>query len=214
MAMVPKLIKAALNLHKALPEQVQSQGLALLKGLAGNSNFTNPPVDLNAFKVDLDTYAASIAEAKDGGKKAITLRNKQGGVVIRTIKHLATYVELNCKDDINIFLSSGFQPRSSARTPAQPLDQPTILNIDQGPTGQLLASIKPVRKAKSYELCYGAVGAGGAAPAAWSTLMVPNAKIAVPIKGLTPGTTYAIQVRAYGQLGYTEYSDSVTRMVI
>src|SRR2546430_664857 len=114
MAMVPKLIKAALNLHKALPEQVQSQGLALLKGS----------------------------------------------------------------------------------------------------TGQLLASIKPVRKAKSYELRYGAVGAGGAAPAAWSTLMVPNAKIAVPIKGLTPGTTYAIQVRAYGQLGYTEYSDSVTRMVI
>ena len=214
MAMVPKLIKAALNLHKALPEQVQSQGLALLKGLAGNSNFTNPPVDLNAFKVDLDTYAASIAEAKDGGKKAITLRNKQGGVVIRTIKHLATYVELNCKDDINIFLSSGFQPRSSARSPAQPLDQPTILSIDQGPTGQLLVSIKPVRKAKSYELRYGAAGAGGAASAAWSTLTVPNAKTAVPINGLTPGTTYAIQVRAYGQLGYTEYSDSVTRMVI
>src|SRR5207244_4927173 len=139
---------------------------------------------------------------------------KQGGVVNRPIKHLATYVELNGKDDMNIFLSSGFQPRSSARTPAQPLDQPTILKIDQGPTAQLLASIKPVRKAKSYELRYGAVGAGGAAPAAWSTLMVPNAKSAVPIKGLTPGTTYAIQVRACGLLGYTEYSDSVTRMVI
>ena len=214
MAMVPKLIKAALNLQRALPEQVLSQGLALLKGLTGNSNFTNLPVDLNVFKADLDTYAASFADAKDGGKKAITLRNKQGGVVIRTIKHLATYVELNCKDDMNIFLSSGFQPRSSARTPAQPLDQPTILNIDQGPTGQLLASIKPVRKAKSYELRYGAVGAGGAVPAAWSTLTVPNAKTAVPINGLTPGTTYAVQVRAYGQLGYTEYSDSVTRMVI
>jgi len=214
MAMVPKLIKAALNLQRALPEQVLSQGLALLKGLTGNSNFTNLPVDLNVFKADLDTYAASFADAKDGGKKAITLRNKQGGVVIRTIKHLATYVELNCKDDMNTFLSSGFQPRSSARTPAQPLDQPTILNIDQGPTGQLLASIKPVRKAKSYELRYGAAGAGGAASAAWSTLTVPNAKTAVPINGLTPGTTYAIQVRAYGQLGYTEYSDSVTRMVI
>jgi len=214
MAMVPKLIKAALNLQKALPEQVLSQGQTLLKGLTGNSHFTNLPVDLNVFKADLDTYAASIPDAKDGGKKAITLRNKQGGVVIRTMKHLATYVELNCKDDVNIFLSSGFQPRSSARTPAQPLDQPTILNIDQGPTGQLLASIKPVRKAKSYELRYGAVGAGGAVPAAWSTRMVPNAKTAVPINGLTPGTTYAVQVRAYGQLGYTEYSDSATRMVI
>ena len=214
MAKIPKLIKAAINFTKSLPEQVLSQGQALLKGLTGNSNFTNLPVDLNVFKADLDTYAASFADAKDGGKKAITLRNKQGGVVIRTIKHLATYVELNCKDDMSIFLSSGFHPRSSARSPAQPLDQPTILSIDQGPTGQLLASIKPVRKAKTYELRYGAVGAGGAAPAAWSTLMAPKAKTAVPINGLTPGTTYAVQVRAYGQLGYTQYSDSATRMVI
>ena len=186
----------------------------MLKGLTGNSNFTNLPVDLNAFKADLDAFAASIADAKDGGKKAITLRNKHGEVVIRRIKQFATYVELNCKDDMNIFLSSGFQPRSSARTAAQPLDQPTILSIDQGPTGQLRVSIKPVRKAKSYELRYGAAGAGGAAPAAWSTLMVPSAKTAVPVNGLTPGTTYAIQVRAYGQLGYTQYSDSATRMVI
>src|SRR5260370_36506442 len=104
MAMVPKLIKAALNLQKALPEQVLSQGQTLLKGLTGNSHFTNLPVDLNVFKADLDTYAASFADAKDGGKKAITLRNKHGGVVIRTMKHLATYVELNCKDDMNIFL--------------------------------------------------------------------------------------------------------------
>lgn len=214
MAKIPKLIKAAINFTKSLPEQVLSQGQALLKGLTGNSNFTNPPVDLNVFKADLDSYAVSIADAKDGGKKAIALRNKLGEVVIRTIKLLATYVELNCKDDLNIFLSSGFQPRSSTRTPAQPLDQPTILNIDQGATGQLLASVTPVRKAKSYELRYGAVGAGGTAPAAWSTLMVPNVKTAVPINGLTPGTTYAVQVRAYGQLGYTQYSDSVTRMVI
>ena len=214
MAKIPKLIKAAINFTKSLPEQVLSQAQALLKGLTGNSNFTNLPVDLNVFKADLDSYAVSIADAKDGGKKAIALRNKLGEVVIRTIKLLATYVELNCKDDMNIFLSSGFQPRSSTRTPAQPLDQPTILNIDQGPTGQLLASVNPVRKAKSYELRCGAVGAGGTAPAAWSTLMVPNVKTAVPINGLTPGTTYAVQVRAYGQLGYTQYSDSVTRMVI
>ena len=110
MAKIPKLIKAAINFTKSLPEQVLSQAQALLKGLTGNSNFTNLPVDLNVFKADLDSYAVSIADAKDGGKKAIALRNKLGEVVIRTIKILATYVELHCKDDMNIFLSSGFQP--------------------------------------------------------------------------------------------------------
>src|SRR5437762_5045223 len=78
MAKIPKLIKAAINFTKSLPEQVLSQGQALLKGLTGNSNFTNLPVDLNVFKADLDSYAVSIADAKDGGKKAIALRNKLG----------------------------------------------------------------------------------------------------------------------------------------
>ena len=214
MAKVPKLIKAVLNLHKSLPEQVLSQGQALLKGLVGNPNFTVMPIDLNTFKADLEAYAASIADAKDGGKKAIALRDKQGETVIRTIKLLVSYVEINCKDDMNIFLSSGLQPKSTTRTLAQPLEQPVIAGLDQGTPGQLLASVKAVRKAKHYDLRYGPVGPGGATPATWSTVTVPNAKTAVPLNGLTPGTTYAVQVRAYGQLGYTEYSDSVTRMVI
>src|SRR5262249_26241547 len=159
-------------------------------------------------KADLEAYAASIADAKDGGKKAIALRDKQGETVIRTIKFLVSYVEINCKDDMNIFLSSGLQPKSITRTPAQPLEQPVIDSLDQGTPGQLLASVKWVRKAKHYDLRYGPAGPGGATPATWSTVTVPNAKTAVPLSGLTPGTTYAVQVRAYGQLGYTEYSDS------
>src|SRR5437016_5430577 len=145
MAIVPKLIKALLNLHKALPEQVLSLGHTLLKGLTGNANFPLLPIDLNTFKADLEAYATAIAEAKDGGKKAITQRNKQGEVVIHTIRQLKSYVELNCKDDMNVFLSSGLQPRISTRTPAQPLEQPMILKLDQGTAGQLLVSIKPVR---------------------------------------------------------------------
>ena len=41
-----------------------------------------------------------------------------------------------------------------------------------------------------------------------------GAKTPALLNGLTPGTTYAVQIRAYGTLGYTEWSDSVTRMVI
>ena len=35
---------------------------------------------------------------------------------------------------------------------------------------------------------------------------------AITVTGLTPGTTYAFQMRALGRLGYTDWSDSVTRM--
>jgi len=50
-------------------------------------------------------------------------------------------------------------------------------------------------------------------PTSWTIETVPNAKTAAALNGLTPGTTYAIQVRAYGFLGYTEWSDSAVRMV-
>ena len=43
---IPKLIKAAVNFSKALPEQLLAQGYAVLKGLTGNANFTTLPVDL------------------------------------------------------------------------------------------------------------------------------------------------------------------------
>ncbi len=81
-----------------------------------------------------------------------------GEEVIRSLRALALYVELNCKDDLNTFLTSGFQPRSSTRTAALPLDQPIVVSIDQGVSGELLVSIKSVRRAKHYDLRCGPVG--------------------------------------------------------
>ena len=53
MAAIPKLIKAALNFSKALPEQILAQGNAVLNGLTGNANFTSLPVDLAVLKAAL-----------------------------------------------------------------------------------------------------------------------------------------------------------------
>src|SRR5215471_8946659 len=108
MATVPKLIKAALDFSKALPEQLLATGHAVLTGLTGNANFSTLPIDLAILKAALDTYAVSITEARDGGKKAIALRNRHGEELIRILRGLATYVELNCKEDMNTLLSSGF----------------------------------------------------------------------------------------------------------
>jgi hypothetical protein len=214
-ATIPKLIKAALDFKKMLPEQLLALGYTILKALTGNANFPTPPVDLGKLKAVLDAYSVLIGEAKDGGKKAITARNKQGEEVIQMLRALAMYVELNCKGDMNTFLSGGFQPRSRTRTPAPPLQPPTILSVDQGVSGEFLVWIKPVgRHAKSYDVRSGVVGPGGATPTTWSTVTVPNTKTAARINGLTPATTYAIQVRAYGHHGYTPWSDSSVRMCI
>src|SRR6516225_2549079 len=80
MAIVPKSIKAVLAYSQMPPEQFLGEGYAVVKGLTGNPNLTNPPVDLALLKSMLDAYAVTIGDTRDGGRKAITLRNKQGKI--------------------------------------------------------------------------------------------------------------------------------------
>src|SRR5262249_28095361 len=161
----------------------------------GNLHFPGAP-GLDALKSMLDAYSISIGEAKDGSRRAILQRNQQGEEVIRLLQVLAGYGEIHCKADIHIFLTSGFQARSYTSSTRRPLDTPSIIAVNQGPTGTLMARLSAVRRAKTYELRYGALGADGAAPTLWSTHTVGNAKSAASIAGLTPGITYTIQVRA------------------
>src|SRR2546427_4029967 len=73
---------------------------------------------------------------------------------------------MNCKQEGN----------AQRRTHPQPLNQPVVLNIDQSSSGVLLASIKSVRGAKTYDVRFGPVGAGGATPASWSMKTVAKIK--------------------------------------
>jgi hypothetical protein len=131
-------------------------------------------------------------------------------LILRLIGH---YVEANCKGDMTTFLSSGFEAASRTKTPPQPLPQPTLIRVDQGNTGQLLVNIKPLPKARNYEVRYATVGAGGT-PGPWTTVTIASAKQAAPINGLTTGTTYTFQARAFGKLGFSDWSDPINRMCI
>jgi hypothetical protein len=213
MTISAKLIKAVVNFGKK-PEQLLAQAQAVVMGLTGNEHFTNPPIDLNVFKTAVDAYSASIIEAQDGGKKAITSRNHQGESIKRMLRAIASYVELNCKEDMNIFLTSNLRPRSTARTLAQPLASPKVDTVEQGVSGELLVWIARVHTAKTYEVRYGPLAPDGMTPASWLTQTVPNTRTAASLAGLNPGTKYAIQVRAFGPLGFTEWSDYATRMCI
>ena len=125
---------------------------------------------------------------------------------------LAHYVEANCNDDMTTFLLSGFQPAASIKTPPEPLAQPAIDSVVPGPlTGQLKIKVSPVPKVKSYHVHWAAVPNGGGQPASWTEEGIP-AGTSMIIGNLTPGTTYTFQVRALGRLGYTNWSDPVSRM--
>jgi hypothetical protein len=213
--MAVKVLRALLGFVSMSDGDVLSRGMAVLTGLTGNAKFPNPPVDLATLKTAVESFQATIADALDGGKKAIAARNKQRAVVIQMLRQLATYVEANCNQDVAVFTSSGFDVASATRTTTpQPLSQPGIRNIAHGTnSGQLVVRITALPKARSYEMRYGAL-VNGAVPGQWTTVTITSVRGGVPVDNLTPGVTYVFQVRALGNQGYTDWSDLATRMSV
>jgi len=207
------IIKPALAVNQMPDGDLLGRLNAVHNGMLNNPAYPNPPVDMAGFKAAIDAYTAAAAAALDGGKSAITERDKRRADAVIMLRLLGHYVEVACKGNPNTFVSSGFVPASARqRTPSQPVSTPSIVKIDQGSTGQLLVTIQSV-KARSYELRYGPVPASGAT-LNWTTIVVPSTKPATTVNNLTPGTTYTFQVRAYGKLGFSDWSDAVERMVI
>jgi hypothetical protein len=185
---------------------------AVENGMSGNPAYPNPPVDMAVFKAAVESFAAAIVRALGGGQQALADRDRERVVVIKALRQLGPYVQAQCHDDMAVFTSSGFQAASTTRLPPQPLSPPDVRKIDQGVTGQLLVRITSVAGARTYELRYAALA--GATPGPWTTEVLVKTKGATPVNGLTPGTTYAFQVRALNKLGYTNWSDPTSRMCI
>ncbi len=92
------------------------------------------------------------------------------------------------------------------------LDTPVITGILNAGSGQLKLRIDPIPNARCYEARYALIGPGGA-PGPWQDggLFTNSRKIIIP--GLTPGSTYAFQIRAVGgSTGYSDWSDQVSHM--
>ena len=210
---VPK-IKPLENYDAMSDTDVVVRGTAVLTGLNGNVNFTTLPVDLAALKTDIDSFSALMAEAQDGSKKVIAQKDKQRLVVVKKLRMLGRYVDVESNGDMSIFTSSGFQAAATTKATPSPLRLPVILNVDHGAiSGEIVIQIQALAKALSFVIRYGAQ-VNGADPTAWTEKTVTRVRPPAGIQGLTPGTVYAFQVRALGKLGYTDWTDSTTCMCV
>src|SRR2546423_9424212 len=115
-------------------------------GILNNPAYPIPPVDMPTFKGVIDAYNTAAAAAQhDGGKNAVTERDKLRAEAIHMYRLLGHYVETTSKNDMNTFVSSGFQAASKGqKTPPQPVEAPIIVSVEQGNTGQFFVTFKRV----------------------------------------------------------------------
>ena len=202
-------IKAKLAFHNVSDADAQQQFLAVLKGMKNNPAFTNPPVDLATYEKGVDSFGMLLTDAQDGGKRAISAKDKQRVAVIKMYTLLGHYVESACNDDPATFNTSGFSAVVRIKTAPAQLAGSTFQWIDRGPnSGEVAVKIAALIGAIAYELRYTLV-ANGVASGSLTTLTLPSPRKLI-LTGLTPTGTYQFQVRALGKLGFNDWSTPMT----
>ncbi len=209
-----KMIQARRGYRKLSHNEFYVLLVHIYECLLNNPHFPKPSIDLGLFKSKIDEYSAAISATTGGAKVAFAHRDSLREGLTRMVLQLALYVEMESHNDPAIFVTSGFESLPNAQRPPEPLERPYIPKIDHGAhSGEVQVWMPPsLRKILRYDVRYAPLDAEGVPTADWTETPVPSALRPVTIKNLKPGTRYAFQVGAYGKLGYTDWSDSLTKI--
>ena len=202
--------RVSLTFLQGKDAEIQERGKGIVIGMTGNPEVPDPPVRLPEFDKQLDSYMAAIAACIDGGKIATATRNSLRALVSEDVRLLAAYVDSVAKGNDAIIRSCGFEPRIYTRSQPQDLETPAPVKLKQGISGEFYATITRVEGARNYKLRFGVANTD---PETWQSPDVTRTRPATLISGLTPGTIYTFQVKALGHLGWTNWSDPVSKMV-
>ena len=169
------------------------------------------PVTAAALATALNNFTTALAASAQGGPADTADKNAKRDTLVTLLRQLASYVQTNHGNELAKLLASGFEAVSTTHS-ASPLDSPTITDIINGMSGQLIVRVGAIANAKIYEVRYALIGASGA-PGPWLNGGLFTSSRSMAVGGLSPGGNYQFQVRAVGgSTGYSDWSDAVSHM--
>ncbi|HEY2382444.1 MAG TPA: hypothetical protein VGK48_14805 [Terriglobia bacterium] len=206
-------IKAKLGMQGVADGTVVTALMAAYNGVLNNSAYPASPIDLASYKAGIDKLSALIVDAEDGGKKAVSAKNKQRIEVVKMYTLLGHYVEGACNGDVATFTSSGFTAAAKpVKTAPVPLTEAAFGSIDRGAnSGDVVVEPEKQTGAIVFDVRYALQGAGGTL-GPWTIVTITKPR-KVTISGLTMAGIYQFQIRALGLLGYTDWLDLKTFVV-
>ena len=200
------VLRVSLAFARLPDKELDNFTLGVKNGITGNAAYPTPPVTMVNLETARVDFEQKIAAAATGGPPDTAAKNNSRQALLGSLRALASYVQINCNNDLATLLSSGFQAASTNRTQS-PLDQPTSLVIVNGTTGQLVASVAPVKNTSLYE------GRIKGPTGDWLPSVFTGDSQHIIFNGLTPGTNYTVEVRALGgSTGQSDWSDPSSHM--
>lgn len=186
--------------------QLGDAALHVAASLAGNANFTTPPLTPAAFTTQATAFNTAVSKAINGTPADTLDKNNKRDALVTTLDTLANYVELVSVNDAAKLISSGFDLASTSRTQAVP-EKTSILSVANVATVKLGLELAVAANAWAYVAEYTALPNGAVKNATFT-----NPHDAV-LTGLTPGTVYSLRVQVMGSGNQvTEWCDTVQHM--
>jgi hypothetical protein len=196
--------KALLPSLEMADQPTLTLGNTVHAALTGNTNFPTPAPSLAMLQEAITNYTADLAAAQYGGRDEKAQKNAQKQNLLGILRQLCDYVNSIAQGDVTILAGCGY--------PLSKEPQPVILGtpelkVQNGASGQLIASSPAVEGAVAYKHKYTADPSSPSWPEILST------KASCKIIGLTPGQVYSVQMEAIGTNDQVTISDVVTKMV-
>jgi hypothetical protein len=180
----------------------------ILEWMKNNPKYPTPLPTLAVVQTAFDAYKVATADAAQGGKENIAIRNARRAELVSLLRQLANYVSATADGDMETLLSSGFPVQKTGRTPIGPLPPPNAPVVRRGPvSGTLLAVTAPVFGASVYNWRV----ALASAPSVYVQTKQSTAARFL-FETLTPGQIYNIQLNAVGAAGTSDWSDDGSGM--
>src|SRR6266852_5904840 len=137
-------LRVSLAFARLPDKELDNFTLSVKNSLTGNAAYPTPPVTLANLETARTDLEQKIAKAAVGGPPDTAAKNDSRGNLLGMLRQLASYLQINCNNDMATLLSSGFQAMSTNRAQS-PLEQPQGLAVKNGTSGQLVASVNPVK---------------------------------------------------------------------
>ncbi len=181
----------------------------VIVGLTGNVKLNDPPEPPASLQTKKTSFDQAIVAAAAGGPLQTALKDAARAVLITALNKDASYVDINCDDDLTVLLSSGFEPVSNNRS-QQVLQAPVIVGVAHGPqTGEIKLRVKGDPNRKAIQ------GRAKALGGEFGPVITFKSAREIVFDGFVAGTTYIMQLCGLGgSTGQSDWSEPVTKVAL
>jgi len=178
--------------------------------LTGNANYPTPAPALTMLTAALNAFITTVSDAAGGGVTLTSIKNGKRAELVALMRELASYVQVACKGDLTVLLSSAFPIQKPQRNPIGVLPPPSNLTVTLGAhSGELDAAVQPVFGAAVYNWRISTAAAPSVVLQSAQTTAASNS-----FTGLTPGVVYNVEANAVGAAGPSDWSAPVPQMAV